>query len=85
MFSREKIIKGLECCADDYSCHDCPYRPIPVCSQILADNALELLKQQEPITPIIVCDEYECGECRYELKPNEHTYCPCCGRKVKWE
>lgn len=56
--------------------------------EITAD-ALALLKEQKlrvmTIAPIIVNGEYECGECRYELRPDADTYCPCCGRKVKWD
>lgn len=45
----------------------------------------ELLKAQEPIEPVVIYGQYECGECRYELRKDADTYCPCCGRKVKWE
>ena len=50
---REKVIKGLECCAED--CVDgCPYEDLDVegwnCTTLLCRDALELLKAQEPIT-----------------------------------
>lgn len=49
---REKVIKGLECCAED--CVDgCPYEDLDVegwnyCTTLLCRDALELLKAQEP-------------------------------------
>lgn len=57
--------------------------------ELKEQNQVELLKQIrddcKAIAPIIVNGEYECGECRYELRSNADTYCPCCGRKVKWD
>lgn len=57
---REKVIKGLECCAAD--CVDgCPYENIEAegwnCTTLLCRDALELLKAQEPIV--------YCHECRF--------------------
>lgn len=49
------------------------------------DMAIEALQAQEPVKPIIVNGEPECGACRYELRADADSYCPCCGRKVKWE
>ena len=52
MTDREKVIKGLECCAHGVAkCHICPYDPrnfaLPVdCMTDLAKDALELLKEQ---------------------------------------
>jgi hypothetical protein len=51
MIDREKVIKGLECCAAD--CVDgCPYEKIEAegwnCTTLLCRDALELLKAQEP-------------------------------------
>ena len=39
----------------------------------------------EPLEPRIVDGEPECGMCLYELRRDADNYCPCCGRKVKWE
>lgn len=49
---REKIIKGLECCAVGAECDHCPYSPMNKsghegCYQMHAD-AFALLKAQEP-------------------------------------
>lgn len=54
MVDREKVIKGLECCIDPLKarCPECPYYPCydqdTTSEQLLAD-ALELLKEQEPV------------------------------------
>ena len=54
MTDREKVIRGLECCAHGVAkCHICPYDPrnhaLPVdCMTDLAKDTLELLKAQEP-------------------------------------
>ena len=50
---REKVIKGLECCAECGKCKsECPYdgkeNSIYGCTTQLAKDALELLKAQEP-------------------------------------
>ena len=49
----EKVLKGLECCADDIMCPDyCPYKAISDlggdCRGELVHDALELLKSYEP-------------------------------------
>ena len=42
---REKVVKGLECCAD--SCrHGCPYADDDDCESALCADALALLKEQ---------------------------------------
>ena len=48
-------------------------------------DAVEHLKTQVPVKPYEMHGEYECGFCRNEVRPDEHTFCPCCGRKVNWE
>lgn len=50
---REKVIKGLECCAECGKCKsECPYdgknNSMYGCTTRLAKDALELLKTQEP-------------------------------------
>ena len=53
---REKVIKGLECCAAyEYKCNDCPYQDDggaedDCYSDELCADALALLKAQEPMT-----------------------------------
>lgn len=54
MADREKVMKGLECCAHGVArCSICPYDPrnnaLPLdCMTDLAKDTLELLKAQEP-------------------------------------
>lgn len=103
MPDREKVIKGLECCVfpvskgfpyqshiADGGCEviECPYRDD--CDQLLLD-ALELLKEQEPIAPKLIKmyphDIYECGNCGHRSvgsKDYKAKYCPECGQAVKW-
>ena len=92
---REKVIKGLECCAECGKCkNECPYdgknNSMYGCTTRLAKDALELLKAQEPVKP-----EREhsgggttwwnvCGACKTAINPND-KYCHECGRAVKWD
>ena len=59
-------------------------------------DALELLKEQEPIKPIAQGDDsYLCDNCGetvgweelslYGLDKVKYKYCPECGRKVQWD
>ncbi len=89
-----KVIKGLQSEIDTaiyygHSFKDC----VPVS---LLQNALSLLKGQEPVSPKVDIDTYVCGSCGTRLErqsligPNAvlaetFNYCPNCGRKVKWE
>lgn len=60
-----------------------------------ANNALELLKEQEAVKPILVKlyphDVYKCGNCGHCAvgttvpKTYRPKYCPECGRKIKWD
>lgn len=73
MIDREKVIKGLECCADgDCKGHECPYHHnLPEdwnkfdCNTELARDALELLKEQE-----------------YKTGYWENGHCTCCGEDI---
>jgi hypothetical protein len=51
MIDREKVIKGLECCADE-CVYGCPYDHFGDegldCTALLCRDAVELLKAQEP-------------------------------------
>ena len=51
MVDREKVFAGLKSHANTYfDCQDCPYQSISraekLCSEVLAGDALELLKEQ---------------------------------------
>lgn len=62
---------------------------------IFAD-AISMLKEQEPIEPKVDVDEWRCGNCGHELEHQEllgenvlfheqYSYCPQCGKAVKWD
>lgn len=105
MVDREKVIKGLAklkensgCIAVyDCDCKTCPYdRVNRCCSQILED-AIALLKAQEPVEPISTeDDDWICGACNNSVVgtteideggfvPVRFNYCQNCGRAVKWD
>ena len=93
MADREKVIKGLTCCRNGF-CFACPYNDgvdgNVDCKQKWADDALELLKAQEAVVPVLAHEgankqrnDYKCPECQ-TLLYYEQRYCEQCGRKVKW-
>ena len=112
MTDRNKVIRGLECCKwsdagryDGYepmyeNCEKCPYNneqdSKSECNDKLRQDALFLLKEQEPVNPIVeqyalpltntsvrFIKKHHCGICKEELTGN-NVYCHKCGRKVKW-
>lgn len=50
------------------------------------DMAIEAVKAQEPVKPIIICGNwwYQCGKCK-EAVGYHDKYCKACGQAVKWE
>ena len=102
MADREKVINALGRCESYGYCKDkdCPYYENTNCLEMLRKDALELLKEQEPIKPTISVDTWICSKCGHTLESQEliddkenpqvliheqYEYCPNCGRKVKWE
>ena len=96
MTKLEKVIYSLERCNCHVpdACRDCAYddKPAPDCWQSLERDALELLKEREPVKPKEVklwYIEYACGYCDYKSVGRKDGYkmrfCPCCGRAVKWD
>lgn len=99
---REKVMKGLECCIkrnpdDNPRCGECPYDG--ACLNRLKIDALELLKGQEAVAPVMVPHSrgiaYNCGSCGTEIavirdtvsadwQKNSVRFCQRCGRAVKW-
>lgn len=88
MAEREKVLNDLrELC--EYLFHE--YK---VCYQgdeedaynrfLVANNALNLLKEQEPVEPIKLENWWKCPSCSGNIIFNM-KYCPGCGRKVKWD
>ena len=89
MIDRDKVMKGIECLADDDGCchSDCPYfndRETTSCFQRMAQDVLELLNEQEPVKPIRLENWWKCPACEQNIVANM-KYCPGCGKKVKWE
>ena len=85
MTDREKVVSDLEeqiAWIRDNDFHKFPGWGHAV---LAMRDAIALLKMQEPIEPVVINGQYECGECRYELRIDADSYCPCCGRMVKWE
>lgn len=99
----EKVIKGLTCrlerdCMDEGRCDsECPYLEDPRACYGLEEDAIALLKAQEPVEPSEPDEDntqycVACGSAvGYEvIEPSgldyvRFNYCPCCGRKVKWD
>lgn len=91
MADRGKIVKGMECCVSgEHS--ECPYRDrdndngMLKCWNELMRDALELLKEQEPVKPVDRWDHgfyYACGSCGKELGIILPSYCQYCGKAVK--
>ena len=87
MTDREKVIKGLECCLPMMSphgfghCSECPYKRritlddgiVGCCGELIYD-ALELLKEQEPV---------RCKDCKYSYFASNRVpedQCLVCGK-----
>jgi len=85
----EKAIKGLECCTDPLKarCPECPYYPCydqDTTSEKLLADALELLKEQEPLKPFRGNSGWSCSACG-NLFSYPQEYCDVCRRQVKWD
>ena len=53
----------------------------------IVSDAVALLKEQEAVEPLKQLEQAEwtvCGNC-YEHLIHKWTFCPYCGRAVKWE
>ena len=98
MIDRDKVIDGLkELC--EYLFHEykvCYHGDVEDTYNrfLIANNALELLKEQKPITPTV--NEFGkayCGNCGENVGIFGKTlnvcvrmrYCPECGKAVKWD
>ena len=97
MINSDNIIQGLKCCQISMSdeepftkCHECPYNDVSICVQDcrseLCKDALELLKEQEPIEPKagkwitrLRHEHYPSG------KPYEEDFCSECGKRGSLE
>lgn len=97
MPDREKVIKGLECLAKTGRCleDECVYFHGHSCLEVVQD-AIDLLKEQEAVTPQSF-DEWHkiernhmelrvwrCGYCTTSLDITDN-FCRNCGKKVDWK
>lgn len=83
MIDREKTIRDLEVIGAWHTHH---YNSFHYeCAETI-HNALELLKEQEPIAPEMlngVIPIYWCGACGVAIDQGD-IYCRKCGKPVKW-
>lgn len=87
MIDRERTIRDLETIGAWHTHH---YEPFHYeCAETI-HNALELLKEQEPVRPRWTHPEVGtnvlmCGGCGVAIPLGKPNYCPWCGRAVKWD
>lgn len=78
-------------CGGDYQDNDHVNLPVRMIEDIRA-----LLKEQEPVKPVVDIDTWKCGNCGHTLEHQEllgdnalfheqYNFCPECGRPVKWD
>lgn len=95
MTDREKVIKGLENLSEwlfqQYRVVYDGDAPNYYDAYKTVDEALALLKEQEPIRPILArignydaINDYTCPVCGTDLY-HLQKYCDECGRTVKWD
>ena len=93
----EKVLLALEHHKRTAVCNGCPYMedndtPEGYCP--VYDDAIALLREQEPAEPHWRCPtvymngtgkiELICGNCGISIPLGKPSYCPWCGKKVKW-
>ena len=94
MTEREKVIKGPEHCIGD-NCYgdkwsECKYSGHG-CIDALLEDALALLKVQEPVEPVFdagdgkTIGQFLCGKCHAKIGFGHPHFCWYCGQEVKWE
>lgn len=90
MVDLEKVIKGLEHCAKEADCRGCVYQEQMKGRSDGCDcmrEALDMLKEQEPVKPTWSQGKAYCGNCGHGLPRRADMgidYCGYCGRAVKW-
>ena len=88
MTMRERYAEALEKAEDTYG--------VITMSTEVRDILVKLLREEEPVKPIVNQDEWVCGCCGLAVEqqrifhPNAifhdfFEYCPHCGKKVDWE
>lgn len=94
MADREKVIRGLQAIYDeayDRWVHT-QYETDRLVTLVakFVPNALVLLKEQEPIEPIVerineLDSLFRCRGCGAYVLFRKQRYCHACGREVKWD
>lgn len=92
MPDREKVIKGLEYCAEKKNCGGCPYFNFSaMCQDDLNMDALAMLKEHEKATVISIHRNGfgsrvgACPNCQIVLHYEyNQSFCGKCGQAVKW-
>lgn len=90
MPERDKVCDSLYCCIWGMGlCDCCSYKNSDGpsgCQGVLMEDALTLLKAQEPVEPKWRKGYAYCGQCGYKLHwiVDLNNFCPNCGRAVKW-
>lgn len=104
MIDREKIIQGLEFTKTMITFNPSTgeniepenLNELDKTSYDACVGAIALLKEREPVKPILEQDSMVCGNCGHEviwqkmigdniLVEEQLNYCPQCGKAVKWE
>lgn len=79
----------------EFAMSEMSYRMYSYCPDCI-DKAIDALKWQEPVKPIVDVDTWACGACGYRLEKQEligdnvlvserFDFCPSCGKKVDWD
>lgn len=93
---KKQVIYDLERCTCHVpdACRDCSKHRhwsgnAVTCMESLMEDALDLLKEQEPALPTWSQGKAYCGNCGQRLPrksvDREINYCGYCGKAVKWE
>ena len=101
MPDREKVIKAWEIFRDSNPYEICSGREFRAirepeyCMGQMIEDTIALLKEQEAVEPVLEQGSMVCGECGHdvivqrlidgEVFDEKVSYCPACGRSVKWE
>jgi len=84
MPDREKVIRAVETCFDSWierhRDKDLDLHAV----ERLKREALELLKEQDPVKPIRLENWWKCPSCSGNIVANM-KYCPRCGKAVTWD
>lgn len=87
MVDREKVIKGLEHCANEADCRGCLYQEQMKGRSDGCDcvrEALTLLKEHEAVEPKVSSTEQRCGNCNKVIEMDGWIACPWCGKPIAW-